>query len=566
MNETKTKNLLLNYFLSNELFNDIFNIFPLYFISPNLKSKDKKILDNFIQKVTLKAERLDLDKPKFNELLSEHVNILISGKEKSKLLENFILDYIVSVKKKISEIPNSNQKAFDALEALIKLEFYKENNQVYDAIILLESEFSPNLISKIVCFWKEEALYYKEHHKSSYPEGDIFWVSRDFMENIDGISRYRFREFFNIGEFEPVFTTVESMLASSLLEGSSGFEALAASFWGDTKLTSIAHDLWFISRSNNITNRIRDFVNIALRRISYSQFPEGCWSDFQVSEQAGINSETRLEYSRYLPCTYTTALCSLNLLKLAISEPFKQKGVLGAKWLLNKQNQDGSWSQRHIKNNEFVYEPDVFLTLLALEVISRSGIENVEHTINLGIDYIKKQQNELGMWEDNGFPFPFMTVLVLEFLMSNPQYIKQLDSYLSMSKDFLNRSIQFSLEDNSNSHRLAVITAFQGIEAFLYSILSQPNVNIKIFEKANETIGMRKALTKFQEYLQNKGIIKRNEVVSFRNSLDSLAYIRDQVVHKGISVNRQTCRPLVNDALKFAIKYSYEIYGYNIWS
>lgn len=162
------------------------------------------------------------------------------------------------------------------------------------------------------------------------------------METMDGISRYRFREHFGFGEFESTFAEVESMLATSLLEGSCGIEAIATPLVGDQRLTSVAYDLWLVSRSRNLPNRIRDLVDIALQRITGWQFPEGWWTDFRLTEPAGKDSRTGLETSRYLPSTYVTALCSLNLLKLAIPELLRQKGVLGAKWLLERQNADGS--------------------------------------------------------------------------------------------------------------------------------------------------------------------------------------------------------------------------------
>jgi len=108
------------------------------------------------------------------------------------------------------------------------------------------------------------------------------------------------------------------------------------------------------------------------------------------------------------------------------------------------------------------------------------------------------------------------------------------------------------------------MSAFQGIEAFLYSILSHPKVNIKFFDK-NETIGMRNALTQFQTYLQNTKIIKINEVIPYSNSLLRLAYLRDQVVHKCLSVLQSECMPIIEDSRKFASKYSTFIFGFDIF-
>ena len=76
---------------------------------------------------------------------------------------------------------------------------------------------------------------------------------------------------------------------------------------------------------------------------------------------------------------------------------------------------------------------------------------------------------------------------------------------------------------------------------------------------------MRKALTAFQSYLQDKGIIKRNKIVLYRNSLDRLAYLRDELVHKGIEITRSTCRPLIDDVIKFVSYYSKEIFDFDMF-
>lgn len=564
MNDNSTRAIFVEYFLSQELLHYIRNFLPL----PFLHIRGKKIptgvkLDPSVEFISDKAKQLRFDQAHFRRLLTIHINALVGGKESTRSLESFVQSHRENVESEIRSIPNTPDKARDAFLALIEVEAFADTDQVYDVMVLLSDEVPSETIATVVRNWKEEA---REHRDSPFPMSDMFWVSRDFMQTIDGVSGYRFREHFGVGEFELAFAEVESMLAGSLLEGSSGIEANFIPFSGDTKLTSVPYDLWLVSRSRNLPNRIRDFVNIALRRIAAWQYPEGWWTDFQLREPVSEEPKTGLKRSRYLPNTYTTALCSLCLLKLSIAEPLKQKGVLGAKWLLERQNPEGSWSREHISKNGIVTRPHLFVTLLSLEAIARSGIENVEHSIELGLEWIMQQQNDLGMWDDGGFPFPFMTVLALEVIKSKDDFSRKrtLDPYLSMSRDFLNRSVQFSLEENSNSHRLAIIAAFQGIEAFLYSALGHPSVNIKTFEKENETIGMRKALTRFQTYLQDKGEIKRGEVISYRNSLDTLAYLRDQVVHKGIDMTQSTCRPLIDDALRFAAKYSSEIFGFDI--
>jgi len=566
MKDESLKKIYIEYFLFQELLYQIINFLPFWYerfngrklsVSLNVKARTENLVNI--------AKRLDLNQPHFEKLLMSQINTLEKGEKPSKYLENYVNSYLRKIKSNIYNISNDLNKAYDALLGLVEAEIsvvkYPDNDQIYDAMVLLDDKISSNIIEKVLRDWKEEFKLYKIEQKDSlYQESDIFWTSRDFQGTLDCVSRYRFCEHFKIGEFESTLGEIENVLACSILKGVSEIEALIACFKGDTNLTSISFDLWLISRSRNLPNRIRDAENLSLRRIANNQFIEGCWTDFIMREEPKKDSKDGIMKSKLLPSIYTTALCSLNLLKLSISDSMRNKGILGAKWLLGQQNSDGSWS------NENESEPEIFTTLLSLEVLIRSDIKNIKRSVNLGIKWILNQQNKLGFWEESGFPFPFLTVIVLEFMKFKDFYPKKLlDPYLSMSKSFLNRSVQFSLEENSNSHRLAIIAAFQGIEAFLYSILKDPKLNISIFDKPDKTIGMRKALNKFQTYLQNEGDTKNNEVIKYRNSLDQLAYLRDQIVHKGIDISQKDCCALIDDTLEFASEYSNEIFKYSIF-
>ncbi len=568
MNVNSAKAIFVEYFRSRELLNYVLNLLPLLSLAIGGKKVPTGIEpEPLVESINEKAESLGFDQSRFERLVKTHVNALIAGRKPTKSLENLIRSHCENIENEIRRMPNTIDKARDGLIALIEAESFGDTDPVYDAMVLLSDKISSKLIEKIVRHWREEARAHEEQLKGArFITSHIFWVSRDFMETIDGVSRYRFREHFNIGGFEPAFREVEAMLATSLLEGCTGTRTIFTALWGDTELPSVVHDLWLVSRSRELTNRIRSFVDSTLLRISGWQEPvEGWWTDFQLTEPVSEDSERR----RLSHDTYVTALCSLVLLKLSVSESKRGLGILGAKWLLERQNPDGSWSHERISGNGIVSEPDIFTSLLTLEALIRSGIDNIEHSIKQGVQWIMQQQNELGMWDDQALPYPLMTVLVLEFMefiKSRNSFSSGLDPYLSMSRGLLNRSVQLSLEENSSSHRLAVIAAFQGIEAFLYSVLSHPSVNIKIFVTSNETIGMKKALTQFQTYLQNKGEIKRNEVIPYRNSLDRLVYLRDQVVHKAIDITRSECRPLIDDALRFAGRYSLKIFGFDIFA
>jgi hypothetical protein len=177
--------------------------------------------------------------------------------------------------------------------------------------------------------------------------------------------------------------------------------------------------------------------------------------------------------------------------------------------------------------------------------------------------WVSDQQNQLGFWEIDGTDFASATVLVLETLkyleLSRPH---AQDVYLAASAGLLKRSLLLSLEDSATSYRLAVLAAHLGIESLLYSILQNRNItSIWDREHKNQTIGMSAALTAFQEWLKKAKKLRPDEIIHHRNSVERLAHLRDEVVHKATEITVGECRNLVEESLKFATEYSLEVYG-----
>jgi hypothetical protein len=172
----------------------------------------------------------------------------------------------------------------------------------------------------------------------------------------------------------------------------------------------------------------------------------------------------------------------------------------------------------------------------------------------------------LGWWEDRGTPFPLLTVIVLELFDLVKTWTVQLSDYLRTTQRFIHRAERLTDEGGAGDRQLAVVAAYHAVEFFLYGLLSEQTINQKIFNNGGSTIGARRALTLFQEYLQNAGHLKRNDVLAYRNSLDHLASLCDQVVHKGLSVGEDDCRDLVGDSQRFISHYSATILGGDILS
>jgi hypothetical protein len=93
----------------------------------------------------------------------------------------------------------------------------------------------------------------------------------------------------------------------------------------------------------------------------------------------------------------------------------------------------------------------------------------------------------------------------------------------------------------------------------LYSFLNHEGK--KIWKDSTTTIGFREALRDFQEQLKSKKALKVNDIVPLRSQLESLAHIRDEIIHKAADVTEASVRPLIEIAWQFASKYARKIFG-----
>jgi hypothetical protein len=152
-----------------------------------------------------------------------------------------------------------------------------------------------------------------------------------------------------------------------------------------------------------------------------------------------------------------------------------------------------------------------------------------------------------------------MTVQVIEYLEGARPPFRNLGDYLVIARDFVLRAQEVAFENNPNAWRLSIVIAFQGMEAFLYACLEHPTINVPIFEgnNRNRTIGLRKALYNIEEKLQSHGQLSEDEPVPRRNQIDRLAYLRDEVVHKGAAVSREDARRLTEEAERFMNRLSH---------
>jgi hypothetical protein len=536
--------------------------FKLIYILENLVVNERdEQLSGFLESIKSILDKISFNRSEFNNLLDVYIES--SNKTDFNELYNFCKQHFEKVEASIAEIPSDIAKSYNVLRALINIKAYiHDSHQGYDAIVLLKDEISPAVRNEIYLDWKKS-------------EKDSF----DYLGIYDAVSHARIQKIFGFSEFDPIFNDIDSKLEFKLVEDI---------FSED--LPQLAYDLWLLDRIPDFVNYNRDLVNIALKCLVKSQDTEGFWFDikttpkihsreisekeFKTPKELGFWETTNLQYSsgdngiienklEYPPNNYITALCSLNLIKNSISDNLKEKGIIGTQWLLNNQNADGSWFK---SNNES--ESDLFTTILCLEALFRSNIPNIEHSLKLGLDWIEEQQDHLGNW-DLKFPdfssSTLSTVIVLESikLISNHNYNIS-SSFLSISKDFLNSSMRLLSDESLNSRRLAIVSAYHGIEFFLYSILVKDDINLNIYSRGGKTIGMVEALKEFEDYLKSKNELNQGANIDYKNSLIDLKNHRDDIIHRGHGIDEAKCTYLINEARLFTSKFSFKIFKIDI--
>jgi hypothetical protein len=465
-------------------------------------------------------------------------------------LANAAGDLQEQVAARLATIPAGETKTRDALAAVVKIEAdgLSTGERIYEALpFLTETDRVPQ-IKRIVMEWKHAVHQHRQAVATRrVPPGSIFWTSRDNMAMFDLLARYRFRERYADGEFPAAFAAAEELVADALLGNLMG---------GEYGL--LAHDLWLVSRSRDLPNRLADVIGAALRGLGTLQSDDGSWPPINVP----LTPKTAAGVSIGDP--YLTALCAVSIIAMAPTDPLRQRGRKAATWLLEQQSHDGGWRLRLPQDTVPTGPANVLTTVLALEALRRSGIPGIETSLEFGDEWLLSQQTSLGLWADDDFPELFVTAIVLEHFERSRVDTPALSEYLTMARGFLRRSVRLALEEDGIARQMALTTAFQGLESFLYGLLSLQQINVKIFEKANETIGLRKALTAFQEHLYQAGKLPRGDILPYRNELSRLAHLRDEIVHKGLAIAEADCRPLVNIACQFATRYSLEYLGIDL--
>lgn len=498
------------YFHSLAILNEIRNRIPFIFYAVKRQKRvPRRLIAAYESSLRSLGERLVFDQSKYASLVNQYLTNLLSTPlrqfnwrdlEKEQLqkvepnpLKDFVLQHNKKVHRRLGRVASGSGKGRSALSAILESLFLDMDSR-YEAQVLLKDEVSRDEVQSVIATWKKDRQSF-EMAISGAPlrvPPKIFWSSSNHHFVEEGIARYSFKNTFGVGAFESAFLEFESRLADAFSEPISGDD-----------VRSRAIDLCTVSRSRQLANKIRPSIATALNSLLAQQTPP-YWSEW-VAEKEGS--------PRRVPSVATTSFVALSLLKLSISESVRNRGKQAVAWLLEKQNVDGSWPLDFSGATGLASEPDVHVTLTAMEAIARSEISGAKPHLDLARDWVLKQQGKHGLWENKYSPLPQLTILAIETLEFIDRAIPSLnDNYLKASVGYLRRAVALLSEDDPTAQRLALVIAHLGTESFLYSIIQSKNIT-KFIDKG-QTIGMRSALSSLQGWLQQNRYLKPNGLIS----------------------------------------------------
>jgi hypothetical protein len=456
----------------------------------------------------------------------------------------------------LAAAPPSFEKSRSFLRALVAEREDGDPDQVLEGVALLREEVPETTVQEIASSWREE-------QQRSNSRSSIFWTSDDDMERYDALSRYRFQEVFSVGGFSAAFEEVEHAAQEALIE-----EAKTSAF-----------TLWLVSRSRRLTGRIAHAVSLALKTVTGYLDPRGCWRSW---DEMRIDSSSRPAPAGE-SSAWMTAISAYALVRLSETDEQADAAARAARWLLDHQGGDGCWVEDRINSRNLSgraallrqraretrhrkaveSEPSLATTLVAMDVLQRTGLVDARLALSKAERWVLSRQAPSGEWLAETLPWPLETILAVEYDLSRGRPSPAKDHFLEMGVGFLRRAPRLVAEKNPASRRLAIIAAAQGLEAVLYSILQRVGRDPWL-PKGQRTKGLRAALDELRDHLHSIGEVGGSETLKFSQSLTTLAYYRDEVVHKAAEISDQLARELVEDALRFAEKYGRLILGYDV--
>ena len=356
---------------------------------------------------------------------------------------------------------------------------------VYDAVLKMDKDYLNMCSKKIIEKWRNSI-------KQNKGDGECFYLPISRTETNDHMSHYRFYEYLRSqrGNLSYSHTIDKEMIKTedwimekirSVFDNFSLTDRQDINNYESENLYKQTYLLWEVSRSINLRFRLSSFSDLWIKQVKHCRLNEGYW---QIECGRGEKEKT-----------YHSILISLVILKLTTKPEDREFIQETVQWLLKQQSTNGEWKDNRSRTLGNI-NPNLFVTLLAIELIQRVKPQGSIPYINKAIRWVIEQQKDDGLWEDKalGDTF-FVTAIVLEILKEFETLPGNLNNFQHLARDFMYRSKMLSFEEDMQSCKTAAILTGLATEMFLYGCLDKHNISY-IHNNKEYTIGLNAASKK----------------------------------------------------------------------
>jgi len=333
---------------------------------------------------------------KIIEELEEFIDDVVAGKKEAReKIEKFIINQLDKIDDELKLIPRSLEKAKNALLGLVDNRDF-DLDQGYEILCIFKSEIHQDYINEIAKDWNRQ---YKESYiewlKREKPEirrilkfSHRFWTSRDSMESIDDVSRYRFIKTFNLDEFSRTIEVIESDFRQEM----DGF------------------NLWLINRTPSLCEKVRIYIETSLDSIIDSKHEEQYWSSKIYDEKQ----------KNFFPSIHETVFNVFAILRYSRNPKQIEIAQSCIEWIWINQDPEGFWEHDFL-NEKKNKEASIFNTFIAIQILNLVDKEKYRLAINRAEEWIINQQDFDGFWEEKYTGnFVFLSVSILDYFIGRP--------------------------------------------------------------------------------------------------------------------------------------------------
>jgi Squalene-hopene cyclase N-terminal domain len=455
-----------------------------------------------------------------------------------KTIDEAISRRRLAIERDLSKIPSSVEKAWAAL--------------AYEVVSQPQDDGPPDAL---YAFGVDEA---RKRFKTNiaYRRQNLL-SGKALASSARGYEQYWFTSYLRYYEtFEPKDARALLLSEAASIEDEMRDSAALTTIVGDHGVYSVPHFLDLMvayGRCRIVRNGLFRIARRAIPSILKWQRAGGAWTNFEPSRGSGN--------PLLVEDPSSTAAAVIFLARYASAQERDAAFSRSRTWLIGAQNADGSWSIRPLRRTGL----PISTTVNVLEALRLIGIPADHPAVWRGEEFLIKQQQPPGLWwEKSGRWETHMTAQILEYFQLRGERVVALNSYLQSARSLLLKSEQLTLSEDNADGPLATVSAYHGVEHFLYGCLLEMDANELIYAEKGSTIGFNSALGVLERTLKEVGKLGINARLPYRQQLQHLATKRDMFIHRAEAISMEEAFGFVAMCRAFIQRFDSIILGFRL--